>query len=74
VPPSHALIGVALSNPLTAHADQFCKAWSVRLRTVEEGGRPHSGSDDQEAPRPRRMVAGVCHKMCMSHQKDQDAT
>jgi hypothetical protein len=72
--------GEALRGPrsatFTAHAEQFSEPGLVvwMRAVVEEGRRPYLGSDDQEAPRPRRMVAGVCHRMCMSHQKDQDAT
>ena len=33
-----------------------------------------AGGRDQEAPRPRKMVLGVCQRICMSHQNDHEAT
>ncbi len=33
-----------------------------------------AGAPGQEAPRPRNTVAGVCQRICMSHQNDHEAT
>ncbi len=81
-----ALTGAAWdAETLVAHAGRFSTARFVeRLRAVVDHQQGHAVNRSpvsrpgpvpaQEAPRPRKMVVGVCHRICMSHQNDHDAT
>ena len=70
------------TGTLTTHARQFSRQRFVeRMRAVvaEEraalaAGHGRRTAAGQEAPRPRKMVPGVCQRICMSHQNDHEAT
>ena len=67
-------------TPSTSRPERFVRAdrtrWWPRSvgRWRDRDPTPSRSDRGQEAPRPRKMVAGVCQRICMSHQNDHEAT